>query len=330
MARKKKHPEHVNHERWLVSYADFITLLFATFVMLFAMSNVEKAKVVAAADSMNKAFGGSDSGGGASSSILTPHVAIDGQASSNASLNIMIMPTASQNQSAASKAGDTPPDDSDDPSKAGGKGDGKADTATPTPKPDTKSESATPTPTPTTGGGNPAIGQTEGKMNSQLVAKLKQLLADFGLKNTEAREEQRGTVISLGAAAFFKEGEIEVKPESTHQLDKIVNALRDQNFDIRIEGHTDNTPIHSGRYTSNMDLSSQRASRIYDFMIKQYNYPPELLSTSGYGETKPIADNATPEGREKNRRIDIVILNQHAMANEPKATPQTKTDPATH
>jgi chemotaxis protein MotB len=342
MARKPKHPEHVNHERWLVSYADFITLLFATFTMLFAISNVEKEKLAAASQSLNKAFGG-----GATviaPTLVTPRVVAEGSGDAGSELRITIMPgvgtTSGPGPESSKPADDRNPPDNDllqgtmifkpgddgaaprfnipNPLQIGGQTDA------------TSAALAAQTPQPP----GPVLGNPEGQGDSQMAAKLRELLENFGLKGkVEVREEARGTVISLGEAAFFDSGQVEVKPSSIHQLDSIVNALRDQDFEIRVEGHTDDTPVTSGRYNSNLELSTLRAANIVDFMITQYRFPPQLLSSAGYGEWKPVADNATADGRQKNRRVDIVILNQRMRAQEPQARaalshPQAPANPA--
>ena len=148
------------------------------------------------------------------------------------------------------------------------------------------------------------------------------MFQDAGLdKSVEVRQENRGTVISLGEAAFFALGDVEVLPQSIHQLDKIINVLRTRNFQIRVEGHTDNTPITSRRFRTNYELSVMRATRIVEFMVEHYSYDPVLLSPSGYGEFRPIADNATADGRQKNRRVDIVILNEASSRFEPRPNP---------
>jgi len=322
MARKVKHPEHVNHERWLVSYADFITLLFATFTMLFAISNVEKDKLKQAAQSLNKAFGGATSV--VTPTIITPRVLTTGNADAGSKLNIIIFPNASQPNKASTSnqdanAEDAANDDARPPIAIA------QITPLPGATPDDQASSVSavqPAPTPTPAQENNTPGAPEGTGNAAMASRLRQLLSDLGLRDkVDVREEKRGTVISLGEAAFFNPGEVEVKPSSAYQLDKIANALRDQHFEIRIEGHTDTTPVTSGRYSSNLELSTLRATHIVDFMIKQYRFPPALLSAAGYGELRPVADNATPDGRQKNRRVDIVILNQQMMAQEPQPYP---------
>jgi len=84
---------------------------------------------------------------------------------------------------------------------------------------------------------------------------------------------------------------------------------------VRIEGHTDNIPIHNGRFDSNWELSTSRATEIIKLFISRYGVAPERLSASGYGEYYPVASNATSEGRALNRRVDLVILNSDANSS---------------
>jgi chemotaxis protein MotB len=99
--------------------------------------------------------------------------------------------------------------------------------------------------------------------------------------------------------------------------------LQTPNF-IRIEGHTDNVPINTPRFPSNWELSVARATSVVQYLISRHNFPPERLSATGYGEYRPKASNATAEGRQKNRRVDFVILSSlYEKAEPPKASSRT-------
>ena len=84
-----------------------------------------------------------------------------------------------------------------------------------------------------------------------------------------------------------------------------------------MEGHADATPIHSGRFPSNWELSTARATGLVRYLVARHSFPPERLSASGYGEFRPIDSNATAEGRAHNRRVDIVVLSRQATIVEP-------------
>jgi chemotaxis protein MotB len=115
-----------------------------------------------------------------------------------------------------------------------------------------------------------------------------------------------GLVISLHDAGFFASGSAEVNPGSLHILQTIVDALPDRA--VRVEGHTDNVPIHTAQFATNWELSTARASAIARFIIDKGGFDPAKLSAAGYAEFHPVASNDTAEGRTENRRVDIILL----------------------
>lgn len=118
--------------------------------------------------------------------------------------------------------------------------------------------------------------------------------------------------ISLNGAVLFDSGSAELKKESIAIVDKIGDILKDyDNHLIKIEGHTDNVPISgNGRYESNMWLSTARATRVFEYLVEKKGLNPKTLEASGRGEYEPLADNGTPEGRAKNRRVEIKIYTE--------------------
>jgi chemotaxis protein MotB len=119
-----------------------------------------------------------------------------------------------------------------------------------------------------------------------------------------------GLVISLHDAGFFSSGSAEVTPGSLHILTSIVDAL--PNRPIRVEGHTDNVPIHNAQFATNWELSTARASAIARFVIDQQKIDPVKISAAGYAEYHPVSSNATEDGRTQNRRVDIILLSGQA------------------
>jgi chemotaxis protein MotB len=91
-------------------------------------------------------------------------------------------------------------------------------------------------------------------------------------------------------------------------------VLRATGSDIRVEGHTDNVPIHNSRFSSNWDLSTARATAIVRLFIVKYGFQPDRLAASGYAEFRPVAGNDDAAGRAQNRRVDIVIPRKHGKA----------------
>jgi outer membrane protein OmpA-like peptidoglycan-associated protein len=127
----------------------------------------------------------------------------------------------------------------------------------------------------------------------------------------------------------FESGSAQMKSSSQAAFDRIASMLRERDYRLRIEGHTDNAPIHNSQFPSNWELSTSRATEIVRLLIVREGFGPARLSAAGYGEYYPVATNLTMEGRAMNRRADIVILGNAwtvtpiAQAATPAATPAT-------
>ncbi len=234
MRRKKKDGSHVSHERWLVSYADFITLMFAFFVVMFASSQVDKHKAVKLAAAIEDAFQGMGifQTGNSRSPLVTADLA--------PAENVQIIP---HKELAGLKK------------------------------------------------------QLEGALAPELKRHEVALTAGHD-----------GLIISLREIGFFDSGSAQLRPTSEATVRRIAEALAAQPNNIRIEGHTDNVPIHNDHFASNWELSTARATEMVKVFITQYSFPPVRLSAGGYAEFHPAATNKTDEGRALNRRVDIVVL----------------------
>jgi chemotaxis protein MotB len=248
MSRKKKH-EHVNHERWLVSYADFITLLFAFFVVLFASSQSDKKKQVQIAAAMQTAF--------------TPLGIFEAHSKK---------PPLAEGNSAATNA--TP-------------------AALPLPLPSVREETAE---------------ETEEHLNKLLAAQVAAGQIPPGSVTMHITPE--GLVISLHEAGFFPSGSAEIRASSIPTLSSIAATL--PQGPTRVEGHTDNVPIHTAQFPTNWELSTARATVIARLLLERGAIDPADLSAAGYAEFHPAADNATEPGRTQNRRVDIILLRHRA------------------
>ena len=117
-----------------------------------------------------------------------------------------------------------------------------------------------------------------------------------------------GLVISLREAGFFDSGSATPKAEALPTLRQIADRLGATPYDLRIEGHTDNVPIHNAEFDSNWELSSARATHIARLFLEMKAIPADRLSAAGYAEFHPVASNDTAEGRAENRRVDLVVL----------------------
>jgi len=321
MPRKKKPPEHPNHERWLVSYADFITLMFAFFVVLFASSAIQPQKVDQFVGAVREAFdsygiylgvsqsrvvGPPDASGG-----KTVTITVNADATGGGGLRTTGQ-TNVESQGDKDFESTTDNESEDDSLPNEEQTSGNKPSATPTPMP-------SPTPGPekeiVPGAGEGAPGM------KTVFAALEQILAkELAEQKIEVKQEKRGIVISLREAGFFDSGSAELGLKSKEILNRIAQkllALR-SHYMIRVEGHTDNVPLrNTWRFKDNWELSSARANSVISYLIQQNGYSPERLVASGYGEWHPVASNADAAGRARNRRVDMVILNEEQAALEP-------------
>lgn len=126
-----------------------------------------------------------------------------------------------------------------------------------------------------------------------------------------------GLVISLREFGFFDSGSATIKPAALPALDRIASLLAIRTCQLRIEGHTDNVPIHTSQISSNWELSTARATELVRLLIQRYRFSPERLAAAGYAEYHPIASNATPQGRAQNRRVDLVVLSERTVKVAP-------------
>jgi len=247
MSKKKKHPEHVNHERWLVSYADFITLLFAFFVVLFASSQADKKKESQLSSAMQSAF--------------KPLGVFEAHSKT---------PPLTTGASAAS---------------------GESPIALPAPA--THTESAE---------------ETEQHLNKLRAEQI----ASGGIPpgSVTMHVTAEGLVISLHEAGFFASGSAEVRTASIPTLTRLAETL--PVGPLRIEGHTDNVPIHTRQYATNWELSTARATAIARLLLESGHIDPANVAAAGYAEYHPTAPNTTEAGRAQNRRVDIILLRRPA------------------
>ncbi len=149
---------------------------------------------------------------------------------------------------------------------------------------------------------------------SLLQSELQQALQhEIAMHSVALHREEDGLVISLREFGFFDSGSATMKPAALPALDRIASILAVRTCRLRIEGHTDNVPIHTAQMESNWELSTARSTELVRLLIQRYRFAPERLSASGYAEYHPIASNETPQGRAQNRRVDLVILKERVL-----------------
>jgi chemotaxis protein MotB len=117
-----------------------------------------------------------------------------------------------------------------------------------------------------------------------------------------------GFVISLKDLGFFNSGEAVLRPGGAEKIERIAKVLSQHRLDLRIEGHSDDQPIHTPEFRSNWELSTARAMAVLMLLVNSSAVDPSKVSVAGYGQFRPIADNATAEGRRLNRRVDLVVV----------------------
>ena len=270
MRRRRRKPAHANHERWLVSYADFITLLFAFFVVMYSSAQVDKRKVGQLALAIQVAF---------QQMGVFPASPSDIPASVDDSLPPSPVRLI-ESDGRITDMGQIVPIPPDDISRS----------------------------------------KIEDQDNlDALRRELMQTLAGEIARNEIAlRTGTDGLIISLREIAFFDSGSAHLRAGSMLTFTRIAKILNQHTYRIRIEGHTDDRPIHNPQFASNWELSTARATELVRLLITQYGYSPARLAAAGYAQYHPIASNDVPEGRAQNRRVDIVVLGKvHELAALP-------------
>jgi chemotaxis protein MotB len=143
----------------------------------------------------------------------------------------------------------------------------------------------------------------------ELRHELEDALGDEIKKHeVQMRVTPEGLVVSLREVGFFNSGEADLLEDGQATLARIATILGGKGFEIRVEGHTDNVPIHTSQFRSNWELSTARATQVVSLLIEKYSFDPVLISAAGYAEYRPISSNETAQGRAANRRVDLVVV----------------------
>jgi len=245
---RERRKNHLSRDRWLVSYADFITLLFGLFVVLFAFAKADQKKQAQVSTSIDTAF---RSLGIFPDLLRQPSGSTTGASGTDQALIPMNIVMGEELMSPARVKDDL------------------------------------------------------GSIRRDLEQRLSNQVATHTVSIQMGRD---GLVISLREAGFFDTGSATPKPETLPTLRLIAASLGSMPYDLRIEGHTDNIPIHTAEFDSNWELSSARATRIARLVLDLKAIAPQRISAAGYAEFHPVATNDTAEGRAKNRRIDLIVL----------------------
>jgi chemotaxis protein MotB len=235
LKRKPRHEAHENHERYLITYADLITLLLVFFIVMFSISNADKQKFLRVSTSLREAF----------------HV------------DVLAKPDQSL--------------------------------------------------------GGPSSLENDPRFMTYLsirgqVAALVSRMA-LSPDNVDVEMNSEGIVIHLNEAILFPPGEAQLRPDALAVLDSVAQILQEVPNQIRVEGHTDNVAPANTSIQDNWELSTMRAVTTVRYLTDVQQITPERLAAVGFGEFRPRAENDTLEGRRKNRRVDIVIVERSVVDN---------------
>lgn len=295
MARKRIPEDLESHDRWLISYADFITLLFAFFVVLYAMSSIQEKKFQQLSDSIGQALGSK------SRVSLKPSPVIELPLPAP----VQAQPTNAISEPISSPA--LPP----------------IETSKPEPEPAESLEVQPASPSSLSPTQQAQIEQARAQLNgitNQLQQKLAGLINDG---KVHISQSNWGIRVEINASILFGPAEAKLNPDSITTLQSIAEVLKDQSQLVHVEGHTDDKAINTLQFPSNWELSSARAASVVRLFI-DLGIESRRLATIGYADNHPVATNTTPEGRFRNRRVELMIL---AADPEPETLEPTPSQP---
>ena len=258
--------EHVldhapERDRWIVSYADFITLLMAFFVVMYSVSSVNTGKFRVLSNSMVTVFN--------KESERAAPIDLGGGAPPQDQIRIAPQSVSAMEQAISGWQ------------------------------------------SPAVHGGTVAALPAQGPPRERLEAALGPLIKRDDVRIRDSRDWLE---VELASELVFGSGSAELKPQALPAIRQIAAVIADMHKPARVEGHTDNQAISGGRFSSNWHLSAARAATIAE-QLTQAKVAPEQLSAVGYGEFRPLGDNATAAGRKQNRRVVVAIAKTVAAAS---------------
>ncbi len=248
--RNKKHAPHENHERWLITYSDLITLLLVFFIIMYAMSKIDNEKYTVLASALSFEFKKSDT-------VMPQGEGVLGRVST-----------------AKAQEGEKTENNDKDKKEREEK-------------------------------------EQREKQLENLLEKIQQYIQQNNLQaQVFAANTPRGVAVTLNDLFLFDLGKAELKKDAypiLNQLASLFPTLQDTT--ISIEGHTDNLPLATGSlYKDNWGLSNERSLSVLRYFVYNDGLDPKKFMSTGYADTRPVADNDTVENRSKNRRVEIVVL----------------------
>lgn len=272
MSRRKRSEEHENHERWLVSYADFITLLFAFFVVMYSISSVNEGKYRVLSDSIVAAFRDPARSlhpvqvGDLARTAQQSDTLID-RSQPVIELFKVPLPIQPEPESAVERSQQPAP---------------------------VRQEQNQPA----------EIDQDSQQLADSIEAAMAELM-DQGL--IQVRRDSRWIEVEINTSILFPSGSAQLSVEAEPVLRELAARLQPLRNIIHVEGFTDNVPISNFEFISNWELSAARAASVVH-LFTRLGIDPQRMAAVGYGEYRPVASNDTAEGRARNRRVVLVIM----------------------
>ena len=270
MARKKKHEDHVNHEAWAIPYGDLITLLLAFFVVMYAISSVNEGKYRQLSESMVAAFRG------------TPRTTQPIQIGDNRPVG-----DADQGANPMSELGLSDPRTLQLPREVV-----------------QEALSQQPDPDDTRTGTDAAAGNDLQQMEEEVRTALGDLIE---MDQIRVRQSTFWLEVEVQTDILFPTGIARISDDAVPVLQRLAEVLAPFPNPVQVEGHTDDVPISTARFPSNWELSAARAATVVR-LFAENGIDPDRLAVMGMGEQQPAADNDTAEGRNRNRRVLVVVL----------------------
>jgi chemotaxis protein MotB len=280
--RSRRGNAHEPRDRWMITYADLITLLLIFFVIMYAMSSLDTEKYKIVTGSLSETFKTGNPVLEGGSGLL------DGE---NGSQNSNSPANGAEEESGSGNGGKSEGQESGKPN---------ADTST-----SGENQNVPPS------ARELAFREQEAKL-AALMGVITKYVEDNNLGDQIfVADKPQGIAITLSDRFLFDVGRAELKPPALPALRQLSGLFRGIGASVSIEGHTDNTPVSAGsRYSDNWELSGARALSVLRFFLDSEGLSPATFQYAGYADTRPAYDNSTVEGRQKNRRVELIVLRQ--------------------
>ena len=302
MAKRREKPAEEGLPAWMSTFSDLMNLLLCFFVLLYASANVDEEKIQRIMASFNQAsFSVLESGSVSldEGQIVSGGVTqLPGIESILEYIGVSSEVKGNNQDLSATGADDGQSDSSDQPDSV---------------QPNTEETIVDNQTTELSQEELKAQVEQQGeKQSAQMYDEISEKLESYKIEDNVALDYNSQYVsLDLNGALLFEEGQADIRDDAADFMKKITSILKKyQNCIVEVEGHTDNVPIHNSNYQSNRYLSTARATKVYEYITDNTDFPDQNLKVAGYGESRPVASNDSEEGRSKNRRVTIKIYNQ--------------------